>query len=104
MLLAHFARDLVLTVAHGLPVGDVSLNQPVTGVHELHNVDDLLQRHDGEGYAGDHPGPPAVDLVSASHLQSSGTPRAGEDTSWGRARLDGSLGRFLKEGRREGRG
>lgn len=82
-------------------VGHVTLDQPVAGLHELHHVDDLLERHDGCRDSSDDPRPEAVNLVGPCQLQRPGAPGAVVQIGWGC--LGGAIGERLKEGRRERR-
>lgn len=70
---------LFLVVSAGL---EVSLSQPLAGIHHLDDVDKLLERHDGEGNASDDPWPGALELVGTRHLEGTGAPRAGEEAGW----------------------
>lgn len=85
------SSSVLLPLAGRPTVGDVALHQPLAGFDHLHDVDELLQRHDGSGNTGDHPRPEAVDLVGAGQLQRSGAPgvvRAlhGLEQGWGEHR------------------
>jgi len=61
------------------PSLNIALSQPPAGLDELDHVNDLLQGHDGEAEAGNHPGPKAVHLVGPGKLESAGTVRIGEE-------------------------
>lgn len=60
---------------------EVTFCQHLAGVDQLNHVDILLECHDRGRDDGDDPGNLAVDLVGASQLQGTGTPRAGEETA-----------------------
>ena len=83
--------SVLLSLAGGPTVGDVALHQPFAGFDHLHDVDELLQGHDGSGNAGNDPRPEAIDLVGASQLQRPGAPRVvgalhGLEQGWGEHR------------------
>ena len=63
------------------PSLNIALSQPPAGLDELDHVNDLLQGHDGEAEAGNHPGPKAVHLVGPCKLESAGTVRIGEEVA-----------------------
>lgn len=74
-----------------LPGRDITFTEPLAGLDELDDIDDLLPRHDGGTDTGDDPGHGAVHLVGAGHLQRTCAPRVGEQGARfgmrGRARL-----------------
>ena len=45
---------------------DITLSDPLAGLHELNNVDELLGRHDGEGGDGEDPRNGAVHFVGSA--------------------------------------
>jgi hypothetical protein len=57
----------------------VALGQPLAGVDQLEDVEDLLKGHDWEAHAGDNPRYGRVHLVRARQLQSSGAVWVQED-------------------------
>jgi hypothetical protein len=85
-----------LSVPFSLASGKVTFSKPLAGLHQLNDVDKLLQSHDWGGDSGDNPRPEAVNLVCPGKLQSSGAPGATES----RRRI-GVLS--LKKRRRENR-
>lgn len=106
---SHDMLDPLL--AAGTASLEITLRQHLAGIDQLDDVDILLERHDGGRDDGDDPRYLAVNLVRARHLESTGTPRAGEKTAWrGVGRVAGlgggwlSVGDRLQEGRRKDRG
>lgn len=77
-------------LAVGTAVLAITLCEPAARVDQLDNVDKLLEQHDRGSDASDDPGPEAVDLVCAGHLERTGTPRAGKKTA--RHRVGGVSG------------
>ena len=84
---------LAPTGASGL---HVTLRQPATGVDQLDDIDELLERHDRGRNPGDDPRQEAVNLVRTGQLKSTGTPWASEETRRGRmGRVAGLRGGWL---------
>lgn len=67
-----------LSVPCSLASGKITFSKPLASLHQLNNVDKLLESHDWGGDSGDNPRPEAVNLVCPGKLQSSGTPWASE--------------------------
>ncbi|KFZ03885.1 hypothetical protein V502_10578, partial [Pseudogymnoascus sp. VKM F-4520 (FW-2644)] len=65
------------------PLLAISLAQPPTRLDELHNIDDLLPRHDREGGTGQDPRPEGIELVCARELEGAGGPGVGEQRGGG---------------------
>lgn len=63
----------------GPPQCQIALSQPPTRLDNLHDIDKLLEEHDGEAGARQHPRPEAVHLVGASQLERRRAVRAGKD-------------------------
>lgn len=91
---------------HRPPRLQVPLGEPLARLDQLHDVDDLLERHDGEADAREDPGPEAVHLVDASELEGARAVRVRKDVlQEGRVdlralvdRLGGVVGDGLQEG------
>lgn len=92
------------------PACKVTLCQPLAGIDQLHDIDELLEGHYGSRDSSDHPGPEAVKLISSGHFQSTCTPWASEKAAWGRVsrvsrlRGGGPLSRLQKRWRKSRRG
>lgn len=87
---------------------DVALSQPLARLDDLNNIDELLEEHDGEAAAGQHPRPEAVHLVSAGQLKGGSAVGAGKELAQQgpvdlRSGLDVIHDRRLEESRRERR-
>lgn len=98
-------RDLLQLVESSLlPVFPVALSQPPACLNQLHNIDILLERHDGQADNAKSPGDSAVHLVGAGHFHCRGRERRGEESGrlgrGGRAREKGE--RFAAIDRQEG--
>lgn len=85
---------------------EITLRQHLAGIDQLDDVDILLESHHRGRDNSDDPRYLTVNLVGARHLQSAGTPGAGEETAgrrigWvaGLGRRWLSIGDWLQEGR-----
>lgn len=100
----------LLAVPRLPPACEVTLCHPFAGIDQLHNIDELLEGHDGSRDSSNRPWPEAVELVSSGHLQSTSTPWASEKAAWGgvsrvsRLRGGGLLSRLQKRRRKSRRG
>lgn len=87
-------KDLLQLVESSLlPIFPVALSQPPARLNQLHNIDVLLEGHDGQADDAKGPGDGAVHLVGAGHFHCGGGERRGEESgrlgSGGRARHEG---------------
>ena len=57
----------------------IPLRQPPARLDQLHDIDDLLARHDGERHARDDPRPERVHLVRARELERARRPGVREE-------------------------
>lgn len=74
-------KDLLQLVEPSLlPVFPVALSQPPARLDQLHNIDILLERHDGQADDAKGPGNGAVHLVGAGHFHCGGGERRGEES------------------------
>lgn len=63
------------------PTLSIPLRKPLARLHQLHDVEYLLARHDGEADTRDDPGPEGVHLVGARELHRPGAAGRGEDVA-----------------------
>lgn len=101
LALRHLPRQ-PLRLTHS----NIAFGQPLARLHDLDDVDELLEEHDGEADAGQNPRPEAVHLVSAGQLEGGGAVGAGEELAQQSpvnlsSGLDVIHDRCLQQGRRE---
>ena len=101
------SKDLLQLVESSLlPIFPVALSQPPARLNQLHNIDILLERHDGQANDAKGPGDCAVHLVGAGHFHRSCREGRGEESgsfrSGGRAGEEGK--RFAAVNGQEGGG
>lgn len=80
-----------------LPLPPIPLRQPLTRLHQLNNINPLLERHDGEARDREDPGDGTVHLVRARHLHRRGGEGGGEEQRGRGAEGPGGRGQVAGE-------